>query len=114
MRREFGTRLAFVPEAATLLFAGGFPGPTEQFGKEGINALQKAIYGVQIALEDVLQAQYPDRILLCDRYAPTKVPPGLICSGTCDGAAYWPDGVESFFKENGTTSEEVRPCFLGS
>lgn len=60
----------------------------------GTFALQKAIYSVQIALEDVQKATYPDRMFLCDR-------------GSCDGAAYWPEGPEDFFKQMGTTEEEV-------
>ena len=49
---------------------------------------------MQIALEDVQKATYPDRMFLCDR-------------GTCDGAAYWPEGTDDFFKQMGTTEEEV-------
>lgn len=86
-RRELGEGVVIVPEAATLLFSGGFPRSDE------INArrsLQSAIYHVQTNLEDVQSAMYPNRILLCDR-------------GTVDGGAYWPRGCEDFCQNMGTT-----------
>ena len=86
-RREIGERVVLVPEAATLLFSGGFPRTTEHHARR---AAQSAIYHVQKNLEDVQSARYPERILLCDR-------------GTVDGAAYWPGEPEGFFKAVGTT-----------
>ena len=88
-RREIGERVVIVPEAATLIFSGGFPRCTE---KSGILAAQHAIFHVQRNLENVQSSLYPDRILLCDR-------------GTVDGAAYWPGGPEEFFGTLGTTLE---------
>ncbi len=86
-RREIGDRAALVPEAATLLYGGGFPRPADP---EGRRALQRAIYHVQANLEDVQARLHPERILICDR-------------GTIDGAAYWPDGDGAFFEAVGTT-----------
>lgn len=86
-RREIGERVVVVPESATLLFSGGFPRTRDDIA---VRAVQSAIYHVQTNLEDVQSAQYPDRILLCDR-------------GTVDGAAYWPGAPEGFFREIGTT-----------
>ena len=88
-RREIGERVVVVPEAATLLFAGGFPRSTELHARR---SAQCAIYHVQRNLEDVQSALYPERILLCDR-------------GTIDGAAYWPDGTAGFFEAVGSTME---------
>ena len=88
-RREIGERVVIVPEAATMIFSGGFPRCTE---KTGILAAQHAIFHVQRNLENVQSSLYPDRILLCDR-------------GTVDGAAYWPGGPEEFFGTLGTTLE---------
>jgi predicted ATPase len=87
LRRELGSRVVIVPEAATILFAGGFP-RVQQF--DANRAAQSAIFHVQRNLEDVQSALYPDRTLLCDR-------------GTVDGAAYWHDGEEAFFRSVGTT-----------
>lgn len=88
-RREIGERVVVVPEAATLLFAGGFPRSAEVHARQ---SLQAAIYHVQRNLEDVQAARFPDRVLLCDR-------------GTVDGSAYWPDGSEGFFRAVGTSHE---------
>jgi predicted ATPase len=87
LRRELGSRVVIVPEAATILFAGGFP-RSEQW--DANRAAQSAIYHVQRNLEDVQSALFPERVLLCDR-------------GTVDGAAYWHDGEEAFFHCVGTT-----------
>ncbi|MCP4872521.1 MAG: AAA family ATPase [Proteobacteria bacterium] len=85
-RREIGDDVVVVPEAATLLFSGGFPRvDTEQARRAG----QAAVFHVQKNLEDVQSARFPGRILLCDR-------------GTIDGAAYWPEGEEDFFSAMGT------------
>lgn len=86
-RREMGERVVVVPEAATLLFSGGFPRVTPDDGRR---AAQSAIFHVQRNLEDVRATQYPDRVLLCDR-------------GTVDGAAYWPGPPDEFFARMGTT-----------
>jgi hypothetical protein len=43
-RREIGDRIIVVPEAATLLFSGGFPRPSESRASRGA---QRAIYHVQ-------------------------------------------------------------------
>lgn len=89
-RREIGERVVVVPEAATLVFSGGFPRCKEP---PGAYAAQRAIYHVQCNLEEVQSSLYPDRILLCDR-------------GTVDGAAYWPGQPSDFFAALGTTLEE--------
>lgn len=86
LRREIGDRVIVVPEAATLLFSGGFPRPIDPQARR---SAQCAIYHVQRNLEDIQAAQYPERVLLCDR-------------GTVDGGAYWPDGSEDFFATVGT------------
>lgn len=88
-RRELGEKVVIVPEAATILFKGGFPRANE---KHAVESLQLAIYQVQRNLEDVQSKIYQDRILLCDR-------------GTVDGAAYWPNSAEGFFNYVGSTLE---------
>jgi predicted ATPase len=88
-RREIGESVVVVPEAATMLFSGGFPRIDEP---EARRAAQRAIYHVQRNIEDIQAARYPDRVLLCDR-------------GTLDGAAYWPGSAEGFFSDLGTSLE---------
>jgi predicted ATPase len=92
-RREIGNKVIVVPEAATLLFSGGFPRPDRSAAQR---SAQSAIYQVQRSLEDIQSAQYPDRILLCDR-------------GTVDGGAYWPDGAADFFESvDSSQADELR------
>lgn len=86
-RREIGERVIVVPEAATLLFSGGFPRVAHS---DAQRSTQCAIYQVQRGLEDIQAARYPDRILLCDR-------------GTVDGGAYWPGGADDFYETLGST-----------
>lgn len=88
-RREMGDRVAMVPEAATMVFSGGFPRSTLP---HAVYAAQRAIYAVQRNLEEVQAALFPDRVLLCDR-------------GTVDGAAYWPGEPHHFFDEIESTLE---------
>lgn len=89
MRREVGERIVIVPEAATMLFAGGFPRHDDIHAKR---SAQTAIYHVQRNLEDIHTALYPDRILLCDR-------------GTLDSSVYWPneEAGEGFFETMATS-----------
>jgi predicted ATPase len=86
-RREIGDRVVIVPEAATILFQGGFPRTNNPVA---LKIAQTAIFHVQRHLEDVQSALYPERTLLCDR-------------GTIDGAAYWPGKPSGYFKSVGTT-----------
>ena len=89
-RREIGDEVVVVPEAATLLYLGGFP----RGGEVGVRkATQRAIYNVQINLEDAQSAHYQSRVLLCDR-------------GTVDGAVYWPGNPAEFFAHLGTSLEQ--------
>jgi hypothetical protein len=84
---EYKDFISLVPEAATLLFRGGFPRVDSHFVVE---AIQKSIYHVQNNLEDTYSNIFPSHTLLCDR-------------GTVDGGGYWPHGPEHFFKTMGTT-----------
>jgi predicted ATPase len=88
-QREIGEQVVVVPEAASMLFSGGFPRVEEP---HAVRAVQQAIYHLQRNLEDVQAARFPGRILLCDR-------------GTLDGAAYWPEGNGQFFDAMATTQE---------
>jgi len=89
-RREMDDQVVLVPEAATMMFSGGFPRVNLP---EAVHAAQRAIYHVQIHLEEAVKAQHPEQILLCDR-------------GTVDGAAYWPGGTDGFFEDIGSTLEQ--------
>lgn len=79
--------VAVLPEAASMLFRGGFPrSPNET----ALRAVQRAIFHVQRELENALEAARPEvQVLLCDR-------------GTVDGVAYW-SGEDTLWTEVGTT-----------
>lgn len=87
---ELGERVVIVPEAANLLFSGGFPRSTDPVVRR---ATQSAIYHVQRNLEDATMTMFPERIQLCDR-------------GTVDGGAYWPDGPDDYFSAQGTSHDQ--------
>ena len=80
--RELRDSVVVVPEVATHLLGGFFP---RIAGAEERRAVQRAIYHVQLNLESVHRGRAgQDTVLVFDRGLP-------------DGAAYWPDGAESFF-----------------
>ncbi|MCB0356333.1 MAG: ATP-binding protein [Bdellovibrionales bacterium] len=90
--KHFHTQLALVPEAATILYRGGFPRITD-----GLASLckQRAIFKVQKELENLIEIEHPSKSYVCDR-------------GTLDGLAYWPAGSELFFSQNGSNlSDEL-------
>ena len=85
VRQEFCAHVQVLPEAAGIVFGGGFPRDGSLAWRRGA---QRAIYFVQRELESIGQADAA-AIVLCDR-------------GTVDGAAYWP-GSDSFWDSVGTT-----------
>jgi hypothetical protein len=89
-RRYFCQHVAITPEAASIVFGGGFPRSSRP---QGIRAAQRAIFHVQRAIETVALENAQTAVVLCDR-------------GTLDGLAYWPGTQQSFFDEFGTTREE--------
>jgi len=90
--KVFSQRVTMVPEAASILFGGGFFRRTYE---EAIKRQQQAIYCVQVAHEAIFEMENKDnRLLICDR-------------GTLDGWAYWPQlKDEAFFKAIGSTEEK--------
>ena len=87
VRQEFCAHIEILPEAAGIVFGGGFPRHRSPEWRRGA---QRAIFFVQRELESIADAGNA-AIVLCDR-------------GTVDGAAYWP-GPGSFWDAVGTTLE---------
>jgi hypothetical protein len=84
--RELGPVVAAVPEAATILYQGGFPRRHEP---EAVKCVQRAIYWAQRELEAVVEKTERARALLCDR-------------GSLDGSAYWPGDGRGFLRSIGS------------
>jgi predicted ATPase len=86
VRQYLCKHVEVLPEAAGILFSGGFRRGTTTAGREGA---QRAIFHVQREQESVAKAEGNSAVLLCDR-------------GTVDGFAYWP-GRTDFWEATGTT-----------
>jgi len=87
-RASFCDHVHILPEAAGIIFGGGFPRRADVLGRK---AAQRAIFHVQRELEEAA-AVANAAIVLCDR-------------GTVDGAAYWP-GPDDYFDAVHTTLED--------
>ena len=88
IRRAFCEHVHVLPEAAGIVFGGGFPRGTEGDVRR---AAQRAIFFVQRELEAAATG-HNAAIVLCDR-------------GTIDGVAYWP-GPGALFDAVGTAEAE--------
>jgi predicted ATPase len=88
-KENAGGKVKVVPEAASILYKGGFP-RVKSF--DGLFHAQKAIYSVQREVEDLRCKIYPEALIVCDR-------------GSLDALAYWPDGAENFFGIVGSSIE---------
>jgi predicted ATPase len=84
-RQVLCQHVAILPEAASIVFGGGFPRETSEAGSR---AVQRAIFHVQRELETLADVAAP-AIVLCDR-------------GTVDGTVYW-RGAGDLCADVGTT-----------
>lgn len=89
LQKEFSDRLYIVPEAASILYAGGFP---RRPNVTSLQHRQRAIYYVQRELEGIIANEHPNALLVCDR-------------GSLDGIAYWPGKGDDYLASVGTTTE---------
>ncbi|WP_413557524.1 ATP-binding protein [Bdellovibrio sp. HCB209] len=89
LKKELGQKCAVVPEAASILYRGGFPRFKEA---QGIINAQRAIYFTQKELEDMVCQLSQKSLIVCDR-------------GSVDSIAYWPESPEHFFKNIGTNQD---------
>ena len=82
-RKDLCRHCALLPEAASMIFAGGFwrlPSETAQ------RAAQRAIFHVQSEMEELVASEGRWTFALCDR-------------GTLDGLAYWPGLEEHYWSQ---------------
>lgn len=90
VKKSFCKHIRILPEAASILFLGGFTRGETLSTKQGI---QRAIFHVQRQLEQIAIEDRKGAVILCDR-------------GSLDGLAYWPGTEQSFFSELGTSLEK--------
>ena len=89
-RHRFCEHVRVLPEAATMLFGGGFPRFDEEQARR---AAQRAIFAVQREIERAVASEGSTAVALCDR-------------GTLDGLAYWPGALDDFFASHATTRRD--------
>lgn len=87
--RAFCEHVTLVPEAASIIFGGGFP---RGEGADDRRAAQRTIFCVQREIEGIALARPTTALALCDR-------------GTLDGLAYWPDRSDALLEAFRTTRE---------
>ncbi len=85
VQRYFCEHVVVLPEAASIVFGGGFPRRTSDAARRGA---QLVIYHVQDQLERIEVAEKRAAVVLCDR-------------GVVDGAAYWPEENEDYWSAVG-------------
>jgi predicted ATPase len=90
LRKVACPHVALLPEAAGILFSGGFWRGTSLEAKK---SAQRAIFHVQRELEFMAQNDGKFSVAVCDR-------------GTLDGLAYWPNHDITFFNELGIKQPE--------
>ena len=89
-RKYFCRHVVFLPEAAGVVFSGGFP---RIQSTEGLRSAQRTIFRVQREMEHLAVSCQDSALILCDR-------------GVLDGLAYWPGSRRQFLSQVGTTLEE--------
>lgn len=85
-KKNFCSHVAVLPEAASLIFRGGFWRGNTKVARE---CAQRAIFHVQREMEELVLREGNWALGLCDR-------------GTLDGLAYWPGSEEEFFAQVGS------------
>lgn len=97
VRKMFCERVAILPEAASILFGGGF---WRLDSLAGVKSTQRAIYHVQKELQTIFFEENKWTLGLCDR-------------GTLDGLAYWPSKPDEFLADVGTTLDKELSKYYG-
>jgi hypothetical protein len=90
-RQIFAKEITILPEAASIVYSGGFP---RYSTPHSVHAAQRAIAAVQTELESFAKNDKKAPVALCDR-------------GIADGAAYWPEGASAFFASIGIPAGEI-------
>ena len=91
VQRQFCEHVVVLPEAATIVFSGGFPRYDDAAGRRGA---QLAIFHVQDQMERIERAARGAALVLCDR-------------GLADGIAYWPGEAGEYWNEVQSSRDET-------
>ncbi len=91
LRKELCQHIAILPEAASIVFGGGFWRLESASARQ---ASQRAILHIQNEMETLVRGEEKWAVALCDR-------------GLLDGLAYWPGDEADFFKVSGLDMEKV-------
>lgn len=86
IQKDLSEQISVVPEAASILYRGGFPRKSGIIGKKHT---QRAIYYTQQELEALISIESKAPFLVCDR-------------GSLDSIAYWPGTSQDFFESTST------------
>lgn len=89
-RRSLSEKVALLPEAASIVFGGGF---WRMESLSARKAAQRAIYHVQVEMENLVAQEGKWQAAICDR-------------GTLDGLAYWLGAQAEFEKMLGCSIAE--------
>jgi len=104
LKQKFGDQILVVPEAATILLAGGFPTPGKdiEWSLDWQDAFQAAVTKLQHSLErsyQLIAKQRNIKLLICDR-------------GILDGAAYTPGGRKEFVRRYEVDEESTAKSYF--
>lgn len=91
LRKELCQHIAILPEAASIVFGGGFWRLESASARQ---ASQRAILHIQNEMETLVRGEEKWAVALCDR-------------GLLDGLAYWPGDEADFFKVSGLNMEQI-------
>lgn len=83
LQRQLCEHVRVLPEAASILWKGGFP---RRNSPPAQRAAQRAIVRIQLELQRLTVEENNAALILCDR-------------GTLDGLAYWPGTPQDYFIE---------------
>lgn len=82
LKKELGHKCTIVPEAASILYRGGFP---RLKSTKALIHTQRAIYFTQKEIEELIAQESSSQLIVCDR-------------GSLDSIAYWPSTEKDLFQ----------------
>ncbi len=89
-KKYFCPHVVILPEAATMVFSGGFWRLSTITGRQ---AAQRAIFHIQREMEQLVIEEKRWGLAICDR-------------GTLDGLAYWPGSENDYWAQVGSSAQK--------